>query len=82
MNIQPAQPLKGRDQAPAPDDDEDIVRYIADMALELRYMAARANRKFLVYLLEMVFYEAFSLANRVEPSAEDLRALQRAKLSG
>jgi hypothetical protein len=80
MNILPAQPLKSRDQVAGRDPDDDVVKYIADMALELRYMAARANRKFLVYLLEMVFYEAFSLANRVEPSAEDLRVLQRAKL--
>jgi hypothetical protein len=79
MNVQPPLHLKGRDTQADP--DADVVHYIADMALELRYMAAKANRKFLVYLLEMVFYEAFSLANRVEPSAEDLRALQRAKLA-
>jgi hypothetical protein len=81
MNVLPAQPLKGRNPEAGHDPDGDIVKYIADMALELRYMASKANRKFLVYLLEMVFYEAFSLANRVEPSAEDLRVLQRAKLA-
>jgi hypothetical protein len=79
MNVQPTERLKGQEIGPNPDDD--VIKYIADMALELRYMAAKTNRKFLVYLLEMVFYEAFSLANRVEPSAEDLRALQRAKLA-
>lgn len=51
------------------------------MAVELRFLAARSNRKFLVYLLEMVFYEAFSLANGVEPSRDDLRALKRSKLA-
>jgi hypothetical protein len=81
MNILPAQPLKGQDHETGSDADIDIAKYVADMALELRYMAAKANRKFLVYLLEMVFYEAFSLANQVEPSAEDLRALRRAKLA-
>jgi hypothetical protein len=79
MNIQPTQQIKAREAGPDPDGD--VVRYIADMALELRSMAAKANRKFLAYLLEMVFYEAFSLANRAEPSAKDLRALQRAKLT-
>jgi hypothetical protein len=79
MNVQPTQQPKGHELGPNP--DEDVIKYIADMALELRYMASKTNRKFLVYLLEMVFYEAFSLANRVEPSAEDLRILQRAKLA-
>jgi hypothetical protein len=79
MNIQQSLPPQG--QRLYSDTDADIIKYIADMAIELRSMAAKSNRKFLVYLLEMVFYEAFSLANRVEPSAEDLRGLQRAKLA-
>jgi hypothetical protein len=79
--LQPARSARASEQIASPDPDIDIVRYIADMAVELRFLAARSNRKFLVYLLEMVFYEAFSLANGVEPSRDDLRALKRSKLA-
>ena len=51
------------------------VQYMADLLLELRNMAARGEHKFLTYLLEMAFYEAFSLANRVDLGPADLEHL-------
>ena len=59
----------------------DTAQYIADMVLELRNIAKSADMKTLQGLLEMSFYEAFSVANRVEIPAgeiEHLRELSKA----
>jgi hypothetical protein len=63
----------------------DIANYIADMVLELRNMAKSAKLDTLLGLLEVTFYEAFSIANRVEiPPAEleRLREMERAAREG
>ena len=39
---------------------QETAAYIADVALQLRNLARQADMKFLTYLLEMVFQEAFS----------------------
>jgi len=53
------------------DSQKETAQYITDMVLELRNLAQRAELKTLSGLLEIAFYEAFSLANKVEiPPAE------------
>ncbi len=59
----------------------ETAQYITDMVLELRNLARSAELKTLSGLLEIAFYEAFSLANKVEiPPAEveRLKALEAA----
>ena len=63
-------------------DARETANYIADMVLELRNMAKSAGLTTLLGLLEVTFYEAFSVANRVEiPEADRLRLQELAKLS-
>lgn len=60
---------------------KDLANYIADMILELRNMARANDMPTLLGLLEVTFYEAFSIANQVElppDELEKLRALARA----
>jgi hypothetical protein len=62
-------------------DTRETAQYIADMVLELRNMAKSLEMKTLQGLLEVSFYEAFSVANKVvipEGEAEHLRKLSRA----
>jgi hypothetical protein len=59
----------------------ETAQYIADMVLELRIMAKSTDMTTLQGLLEVSFYEAFSVANRVaipEGEIEHLRELSRA----
>jgi len=66
------------------DTQRDTAQYITDMVLELRNLARSAELKTLSGLLEIAFYEAFSLANKVEiPPAEveRLKALEAAAKS-
>ena len=44
--------------------EREMVQYIAEMLLELRNIAKSANLPTLLGLLEITFYEAFSLANK------------------
>ncbi len=63
------------------DSQRETAQYITDMVLELRNLARTAELKTLSGLLEIAFYEAFSLANKVEiPPAEveRLKALEAA----
>lgn len=63
------------------DSQRDTAQYITDMALELRNLARTAELKTLSGLLEIAFYEAFSLANKVEippGEVERLKALEAA----
>lgn len=63
-------------------DPRDTANYIADMVLEMRNMAKAAGLTTLLGLLEVTFYEAFSVANRVEiPEAELNRLRNLAKLA-
>jgi hypothetical protein len=65
----------------AADSQKETAQYITDMVLELRNLARSAELKTLAGLLEIAFYEAFSLANKVEiPPAEieRLKALEAA----
>lgn len=49
-------------------------QYIADMVLELRNMAKAENFDALRELLELTYYEAFTIAHKVEvPSGEQER---------
>jgi hypothetical protein len=62
-------------------DTRETAQYIADMVLELRNMAKSTEMKNLQGLLEVSFYEAFSVANKVpipEGEIEHLRELNRA----
>ncbi len=45
-------------------DQSETATYIADVTLQLRNLAKKADLKFLVYLLEMSFQEAFSRAQK------------------
>lgn len=59
----------------------ETAQYIADMVLELRNMAKSVDLKTLQGLLEVSFYEAFSVANKVEippDEIEHLRELSKA----
>ncbi len=63
------------------DTQRETAQYITDMVLELRNLARTAELKTLSGLLEIAFYEAFSLANKVDiPPAEveRLKALEAA----
>ena len=65
----------------AADSQKETAQYITDMVLELRNLARSGELKTLSGLLEIAFYEAFSLANKVEiPPAEveRLKALEAA----
>ena len=62
-------------------DNRETAQYIADMMLELRNMAKFAQMKTLQGLLEVSFYEAFTVANKVElpeGEIEHLRELSTA----
>ena len=59
----------------------ETAQYIADMVLELRNMAKSAELVTLQGLLEVAFYEAFTVANKVvlpEGEIEKLRELSKA----
>lgn len=45
-------------------DRQETAAYIADVVLQLRNMAKRADLKFLAYFLEMAFQEAFTQSTR------------------
>jgi hypothetical protein len=55
----------------------ELARYIADMLLELRNMARAAGLKTLLGLLEISFYEAFFIANKVEIPPGEIEKLRR-----
>jgi hypothetical protein len=55
---------------------KETAQYIADMMLELRNMAKFAELKTLQGLLEVSFYEAFSVANRVEIPEGEIEKLR------
>jgi hypothetical protein len=55
----------------------EMAQYIADMLLELRNMARSAGLPTLLGLLELSFYEAFSIANKVEIPAGEIEKLKR-----
>jgi hypothetical protein len=62
-------------------DARETAQYIADMVLELRNMAKSLEMKTLQGLLEVSFYEAFSVANKTiipQGEIEHLRELSRA----
>ncbi len=50
--------------------------YIADMILELRNLAKGAQMTTLQGLLEISYYEAYGVANRVEVPDNELERLQ------
>jgi hypothetical protein len=54
----------------------ETAQYIADMALELRNMTKSYEMKTLQGLLEVIFYEASSEANRIEIPPEEIEHLR------
>lgn len=59
----------------------DVAQYVADMILELRNMAKSAKLFQVMVPLEYAYYEAFSVANRVEVppgEVERIRELEKA----
>ncbi len=62
--------------------DIETANYIADMLLELRKMAKTAQLSTLMVLLEVSFYEAFSLANRIEIPPEEIVKLYEMEQAG
>jgi hypothetical protein len=67
-----ARPLKsdGKDYSDA---QRQGAEYIADILLGLRNVAKQNDLVFVVHLLEMAFYESFTIAHQAEP---DLRAIE------
>jgi hypothetical protein len=44
--------------------EADVCEYIADVSLQLRQLSQSVDHKFLTYLLEMVFEEAFTTTQK------------------
>lgn len=55
----------------------ETAQYIADMVLELRNMAKSAALYATMVPLEYAYYEAFSVANRVEVPKQEVERLNR-----
>lgn len=55
----------------------DTAQYIADMILELRNMAKAAKLFKIMVPLEFAYYEAFSVANRVQVPKEEIERLDK-----
>ena len=62
--------------------DIETANYIADMLLEMRKMAKSAHLSTLLVLLEVSFYEAFSLANRIEIPPDEIEKLYDLERAG
>lgn len=56
--------------------ERETAEYLAEMILELRSLAKSANLLTLTGLLEIAYYEAFTVANRVELPAGELERLK------
>jgi hypothetical protein len=56
--------------------ERQTAQYIADMILELRNLAKGHDLETLQGLLEISYYEAYGVANRVEVPANELEHLQ------
>ena len=74
-------PADRAEREAVPADARQAAHYIADMVLELRNLSNRANQKFLSYLLEMAYYEAFTIANRLEPTPDQLKEFRNFRKS-
>jgi hypothetical protein len=55
--------------------ERDLANYIADMILELRNLAKGGHLQTLQGLLEISYYEAFSVANKINITAHDIQHL-------
>ena len=60
----------------------DTAQYVADMILELRNMAKSAKLFQVLVPLEYAYYEAFSVAHRVEIPPEELERLRELSKAG
>ncbi len=56
--------------------DRDMANYIADMILELRNLAKGAHMLTLQGLLEISYYEAYSVANHIPIPDNELQHLE------
>jgi hypothetical protein len=55
----------------------ETARLMSDLLLRMRDIASRSKMRFLAYLLEMAYYEAYSIANKVSLTADDLEQLRQ-----
>jgi hypothetical protein len=55
---------EGSTAADTPATELEVCEYIADVSLQLRQLSQSVNHKFLTYLLEMVFEEAFTTTQK------------------
>jgi hypothetical protein len=55
----------------------DTAQYVADMILELRNMAKAAKLHAVMVPLEYAYYEAFSVANRVDVPVAEVEKINR-----
>jgi hypothetical protein len=67
--IVPPIALGGQSAGDSPGDgshatEVEVCEYIADVSLQLRHLAQSVDHKFLAYLLEMVFEEAFTTTQK------------------
>jgi len=58
------------------DQQRETAQYVADMVLELRNMAKSVRLFNVTVPLEYAYYEAFSVANRVEVPPEDVKRIR------
>jgi repressor of nif and glnA expression len=74
------QKLKNRVERAQDKKQHDVAEFAGDMLLELRNLARKAELRTLSSLLELSYYEAFSVANRVqlpEGESERMRTLEK-----
>ena len=59
------------------EDQRESAAYIADLLLGLRKTAKRSDLSFLSHLLEMAFYEAYTIAKQVEPDMSIIETINQ-----
>jgi hypothetical protein len=60
------------------DGQRQSAEYIADLLLGLRRTAKRNDLPFLGHLLEMAFYEAYTIAHKAEPDMTAIESMSQA----
>lgn len=70
-----------RSSKPVRDDlaarQQSVAQYVADMVLELRNMAKSAKLPSVMVPLEFAYYEAYSAANKVHVSPDEIERIRR-----
>ena len=81
-HMQNTEAVKPKSQPQLSPRDIETAHYIADLLLEMRKMAKSANLTTLLVLLEVSFYEAFSIANRIEIPPGEIQKLYDLERAG